>query len=611
MPSAGGWWRAAGEGALGGVAAGLAWGAWGAYLHKDLAHGLRWLALERLDGPALAGGLAGMAASLLLALLLGRGSGGRALPAAVGVTALAAAGAALGPWRDDLFPLAMYSSGKLALAGSLAVILAALAPVALRLADRLPAVARAGVRLRGVAAACGLLLLAGAAVAWMALPTLAAGRARGRPPVIIVSLDTLRADRLGAYGSTSGLTPHLDRLAAEGMVFDQASSTAPWTLPSHTSLFTSLLPFDHHVRWSWMKIHPERAMLAERFKDAGYRTAAFTGGGYVSSDFGFDQGFEIYENHDEILEGGPGPIAAAALDWVRRHRDEPFFLFLHTYEPHSPFIHTDRANPDDAGQLPPEISYQEVEAIHKQELVLTERERRYVVDMYDGDAAHTDKVMGGLLATLQEEGILDGAILVILSDHGEDLWDHDPVRSPGHGHSLYEELIRVPLVVRAPGTVLAGARIHTPVSLMDVAPTLLELAGLPADRHHEGRSLAAALRTGAEPATVPVRAESVEYGPDRFSHRLGDLKVILTPTPEVVHNNVKLEVRPLEIFDLAADPGEQASIADEGVVEARPMVGAVRERVQEKLLAHGEEPGDPRDLPEALRQQLKSLGYIQ
>jgi arylsulfatase A-like enzyme len=369
----------------------------------------------------------------------------------------------------------------------------------------------------------------------------------------------------------------------------------------------------------------------------------------VASTYGFDQGFEVYENHDEILEGGPSGIANATLDWARRNDETPFFMFVHTYEPHSPFIHGEYANLADAGQLPDQITHREVQAINDGELVLTDSERRFVTDLYDGDVAHADAVFGGMLARLREEGILENTIVVIFSDHGEDLWDHSDIRSPGHGHSLYEELIRVPLVVRAPGLVPAGARIVTPVSLLDIAPTLLELAGLPASSIHQGRSLAETWRTGVEPEPAPVMAESVEYGPDRFSRREGNLKVVLTPMPEIAHHDIILSVQPLELYDLGADPRELENLfpaalasdpfaavplaaadgpggpegrpdepvaaAAEGqdpVAAAEPLVEAVRERIELKLLPGGERPAgamEEREIPEALRRQLRALGY--
>jgi arylsulfatase A-like enzyme len=465
-------------------------------------------------------------------------------------------------------------------------------------------------RLRAALVICGYAGLALALSVRVALPYARASRAAGRPPVILVSIDTLRADRLGAYGSDRGLTPRLDALAREGAVFEEATATAPWTLPSHVSLFTSMLPFDHHVRWTRTHIDPVRSMLAERFRDAGYRTAAFTGAGYVDSVFGFDQGFEIYENHREVDEGGPARIVDHALGWARAHANEPFFMFVHTYEVHSPFTNTTRAPHEDAGRLHAPFTNREVEEVHQQRLVLTPAERRYVTGLYDSDVASADSVIGALLETLRRDGILDRAIVVILSDHGEDLWDHDARWSPGHGHTLYQELVRVPLIVRAPGLVPAGARFRTPVSLLDVAPTLLEMTGLPPEPDHRGRSLDAALRSGREPEVRPVWSESVEFGPDRFAVREGDRKLIRTPRPGIMHSDARFVAAPLEVFDLAADPNERRDLSGSLTPPEVRLVVDVEHRAERALHASSAELTGAEDLPENLHEQLRSLGYV-
>ena len=622
--------------------AGAVLGGWHARLSDDLAHGTRWLAAERIVVPALAWALGGAAVSAVIALVVAtvmrraappssaeavastrrsspetaragtRDPAGRTsrvlglLLVALGLVALVLAA---GPGRSLVYPLAAFSSAKLAAAAIGAVSLAAAGLLLRRAVDArapLPPVGAA----RTALVACGLAGLVLAVVVRVALPIVRASHAAGRPSIILVSIDTLRADRLGAYGSDRGLTPHLDAVAADGAVFEQAVSPAPWTLPAHVSLFTSMLPFDHHVRWTSRHIEPVRSMLAERLRDAGYRTAAFTGGGYVDSSFGFDQGFEVYEDHDEVAEGGPAPIVDRALAWARGARGEPFFLFVHTYEPHSPFEHTDRAPREDAGRLSAPFTNREVEEVHRQRLVLTPAERRYVTGLYDSDVASADAAIGVLLDGLRRDAILDGAILVILSDHGEDLWDHHPTWSPGHGHTLYEELVHVPLIVRAPGLVPAGGRIRTPVSLLDVAPTLLELAGLPPEPDHRGRSLDASLRGGREPEPRPVWSESVEYGPDRFALREGDRKMIRTPFPETMHSDARFAAAPLEVFDLASDPKEtrdlSASLTD---AEVR-MVADLGRRAERALHTPTLEVADAPDLPENLREQLRSLGYV-
>jgi arylsulfatase A-like enzyme len=590
---------------------------WEIYLSRDLAHHMPRLALQRWVMPALTGTLLGATVSCLLHLLLFRLSrrGRRQLNAGRLVLILTYAAAlvlAAGPLRARLFPLRMFSTKPLSIA--VFICLAGTLGALLLIRCRRARVPGADAALRNDtssswwarAGAIVGILTAFLGVALASIPPAPPDRSRS---VIILCLDTLRADRLGVLGNPKPLTPHLDALAREGMVFDQADSTAPWTLPAHASLFSSLLPYDHGARWEHRPLRPSVATLAEHFREAGYRTASFNGGGYVSAYLGLAQGFQLYEEHDENLEGGPERIAAAALRWVRAAGDAPYFLFLHSYEVHSPYTHDEMADPANAGRLGRSFEIKDVAAVQSGALTLTAAERRYVSGLYDSDVEYADRILGGLLDTLRQEGFLDRTILVVLSDHGEDLWDHSDLRSPGHGHSLYQELLHVPLFFRAPGLVAAGRHIQTPVSLLDVAPTLLALAGLPPDPDHQGRSLARTLREGVEPPLVPNAAESIEYGPDRFSLRTGNLKIILTPLPDQVISGIALPARPVEIFDLDADPGEMHDLS------ASPPPAAARELERlwkrvERVFKPLQDRMERGEIPEQLREQLRSLGYL-
>lgn len=613
--------RAAGEGGLAGWAMGSLMAGWAIYLSQDLPHGMYRLAAGRFMPVALAGTLAGATASLLIGALLARLAragpgwlrGGMAiLSLCYGVTLLLAAV----PLRPILFPLRIFSGKPLSvgmftgLAGVLAALLLARFRAA-RTGGSAAAEGTAGVTRRADTAAwCGVALGLVTAALGVAVPfTTPERQGRGRP-VILVCLDTLRADRMGILGNGRGLTPRLDSLAREGTVFVQADSVAPWTLPSHASLFTSLLPYDHGARWDHRPLRPATATLAEQFREAGYRTASFNGGAYVSAHLGLDQGFQIYEEHDEVREGGPERIMAAALAWMRSVGDAPFFVFIHTYEVHTPLTHDEMADPADAGRLARTFGFKDVAAVETGELTLTPAERRYVSGLYDSDVAFADRAVGGLLETLRKDGTLDGAILVVLADHGEELWDHGSLRSPAHGHSLYEELLRVPLFFRAPGIIRAGVRIETPVSLLDVAPTLLALTGLPANSDHQGQSLERALREGEEPPLRPIYAESNEYGPSRFSLRQGNLKIIVAPAPDQVNAGVGFPVNPVEVFDLGADPREASDLSTSMPPQAAAPMQSLWRRVRRVFEPLRDNQIEDSELPERLREQLRSLGYI-
>jgi arylsulfatase A-like enzyme len=324
---------------------------------------------------------------------------------------------------------------------------------------------------------------------------------------------------------------------------------------------------------------------------------------------GFHQGFEVYESHDEIAEGGPEGIFSDALGWLEGVQDRPYFLFVHTYEAHTPYTHTSVADPRQSGRIGVSFDYEDLAAVRQGELVMTAGERQYVEDLYDGDVAYADQALGRFLHQVDEITSLDKIIVVVFSDHGEDLWDHVPERSPDHGHSLYEELLMVPLIVRAPSVVAAGLRVQTPVSLLDVAPTLLSLLGMQPDGQYRGRDLSVTLRDGVEPAELPVFAESVHYGPDRFSVRRGRLKVIVTPYPRGAHSNVRLQVAPLEIFDLAADPLERNNLGDYLEVPSG-LLGALTGRALRFARPAEAEESPIADFPEVPLEQLRALGYL-
>ena len=598
--------RAAGEGALAGWIAGLLYGGWGVLLGQDWEHGFRRLAAGKLCASTLAGACLGALASTILALVISLAA--RKGPAALRWTLLAltaavcaAAYGAIFPWREQLFPLHIYSSRPLSL-----TIVAGMALCAAALLARRMLVTFGGAGSRALSAA-GVLLATSSLVLLIVVPRLPLPAGATGRSILLISLDTLRSDRVGAQRDGRPLTPSLDALARGGTLFEQATSAAPWTLPSHASLFTGRLPYSHGARNEHQAMRPDLATLAERLRDAGYHTAGFTGGGYVASYFGFDQGFEIYEDHDETREGGPGPIFQAALAWIGGLGKAPFFAFVHTYEVHYPYTHADFVDAGSRSMLGP-LGLRELEAIHRGERVLTHAQREVVKAMYDGDVLSADRQVGALLEALASRGTLDSVIVVVVSDHGEDLWDHDEKWSPGHGHSLYEELLRVPMIVSAPGLVRAGERVRTPVSLIDLAPTLLDLVGLPGMAPAEGRSLAGILEHGGEPEPRPIVAESIEYGPDRFSRREGDLKIVLAPLPDRYVSGIKIAVRPVEIFDLSQDSQERSSLVSLPAAHTGEPLEALWRRVEAVFRPARSGPGK---LAPELREQLRSLGYVQ
>ena len=273
----------------------------------------------------------------------------------------------------------------------------------------------------------------------------------GSPPIVIISIDTLRSDRLPVYGYGEVETPAIDALAQDSILFERAYTHVPLTLPAHASLFTGLLPGEHGVRDNaGYRLDTEgRPYLPRQLSELGYRTGGAVSSFVLRSATGLGRHFDVYD--DRIISPGSELEAerdgASTLDsirpWVRSASEQPFLLFLHLYEPHTPY-------------RPPEPYAS-----------------RYS-SAYDGEIAAADRVVGDLIDELRKLGVYDRAAIVLLSDHGEGLGDHGEQE---HGVLLYREVLQIPLLLKLPRSERAGTSIATPVALIDVAPTLLELAG--------------------------------------------------------------------------------------------------------------------------------------
>lgn len=406
----------------------------------------------------------------------------------------------------------------------------------------------------------------GGAVAALALcGTGARFPARG---VVIVTLDTTRADRVSPYGLMDSPMPALERLARDGVVFDRALSVAPLTLPAHASLFTGLLPLRHGVRDNAdAALAPQYATLAELLRTRGYRTGAFVGSVVLNGDRGLARGFEAYgEVSGKQTDGRPllqrrgDEVVSEAIRWLDRLDGEPFFLWVHLFDPHRPYD-------------PPEPY-----AAHS-------------ADAYVGEIRFADAQIGRLIDALETRRLLDGTTMVVAGDHGESLGEHD---ERDHGVSLYESVLRVPLIVSTPG--VQPRRVPDVVRLIDVMPTVLDLAGIvpPAV---DGLSLRDLMYGRREPREREAYAESVLY-PQRLGRHslraLRDRRFTFIDAPEP------------ELYDLLTDPFEARNLAGD-----RPqMVAAMRGRIAELTR------GDPRrrtpppvDVPIDVRERLAALGY--
>ncbi|MEM7583593.1 MAG: sulfatase [Acidobacteriota bacterium] len=405
--------------------------------------------------------------------------------------------------------------------------------------------------------------------------------------VLLISIDTLRADHLGCYGYPAPTSPHLDQLCREGWVFEKARSHAPSTLLAHASLFTSLWPHEHgasHVRG--LALPPAATTLAEILAEEGWRTLALTGGGQLAPEFGLDQGFERYE--------ALAPDFDLTVDRLLHHlandfAEGPLFAFLHTYEVHHPYLpsaeHLERFGADYAGDLPDHISVELLHEINWGGRTISQADLAHIVATYDAEIRAVDEALGRLLAELDELGLRDETLLIVTSDHGEEFAERG--RVGWHALTLYEEMLAVPLIF-AGSSVPRGLRTSTLVGSVDVAPTLLDLLGIAWPASFRGRSLLPLARGEALLALEHVALGEIEQAPPFHSIRRGPWKLYEG-----------------SLFDLASDPLE---LADRSSQRPR-LAGALNARLE----ALQEQP--PPDAPEAevspaTRQQLESLGYL-
>ncbi len=396
--------------------------------------------------------------------------------------------------------------------------------------------------------------------------------------VVLITLDTLRADHVGAYGATMVDTPHLDRLASQGVVFEQAMTTAPLTLPAHSSIMTGQFPPVHGVRDNGgFFLGPEQVTMAEILSERGYQTAATVGAFVLDSKWGLDQGFGTYQD-DFDLSGikamslasvkRPGnEVVDLALAWMEGVADQQFFAWMHLYDPHAP--------------------YESPEPYRS----------RYRGHPYRGAIAFTDAQVGRVFDFLEARGLADNTIVIVTADHGEGLGEHG---EETHGFFVYETAMRVPLIVRAPARGIVPGRVSQPVRTVDILPTVLELLGASPPEPIEGVSLVPLMSGATRELALDGYGEAMyplhHYGWSELTTLRSDrYKLIDAPRPE--------------LYDLQNDPNELVNLFDERRTVADAMLRELRDR---KRVMEEDAPEAPQteDVDPETRARLAALGYV-
>jgi arylsulfatase A-like enzyme len=431
-------------------------------------------------------------------------------------------------------------------------------------------------------------------------------RVEKKPNIILISLDTLRADHIGSYGYSRNTSPYMDEFAKDSVLFENTYVHSPWTLPSHVSMLYSLNAANHQIYYSTQKIDVSLPSIASFLKKYGYITHALTGGGFVSSIFGFAKGFDWYENP----VGGSVPDEARQLygyasSWLTENKDKQFFLFLHTFQIHGPYHSPKPWNEAflEEGAKWGRIGLSNFLKEHGEDYAFTEKERNNIVALYDADILYTDEMfINPLISHLKKLGIYDNTLIIITSDHGEEFYEH---KGWLHSNTLYEELLRVPLLVKFPGSQYKGTRVKTKCRSIDIMPTILDVVSVKYDENSiDGKNLL--------PLVLGKESKDRIY--------ISDLafKNIPVPCPAVVASNrdnlkfifekSKTGIKNIEIYDLDKDMQEKIN----QYPKHEQIAGEVRVTLDEyyEIRMRTKRNIENLKLDEKMKEKLRALGYL-
>lgn len=394
---------------------------------------------------------------------------------------------------------------------------------------------------------------------------------RFRPNVLLITLDTTRADRIGAYGYGSARTPVLDQLAKEGVLFERAYAPIPLTLPSHASVMTGLYPPEHGLRTNGSGSLPqERTTLSEALSRAGYQCGAFVASYVLDRKFGLDQGFHAYDDdlsgatptQDSIHRFRDGKLVVdSALKWLAASRDRPFFCWVHLYDPHAPY-----------------------------DSHAAEFDHAFDDSPYDGEIAYTDRLVGRIVEFVRQR---PGTVIIVAGDHGEGLGDHSELE---HGYTLYDGVTRVPLIIQGVPGESHGHRVRVPVSLVDIYPTVMDLLNLPLPAPVSGRSLVEAARGRSISAKACYGMTDDPF----LQNGWAPLRSLTTERWRYIRT-----AKP-ELYDLAADPLEITNLAESDPARRQELEILLADF--EAGLSIGE--ASRVQLSDAEQRALASLGYV-
>ena len=419
--------------------------------------------------------------------------------------------------------------------------------------------------------------------------------------VFLIGVDTLRSDRLRPYNNEINFTPNIYQFSRDAVVFKHAYSTAPWTLPAFMSLITGLYPNRHGVNYGNQTLSPNIPTIIETLQRK-FLTYGFTGGGFLSHNFGFSRGFNIYtENNDNSAPEATKNLFERTIKDLTQEKHSSVFYFLHTYQIHSPYCPEKKFLKEFSLENLNQNCFNLYKFINSGKSIcrrITENKRSLITTFYDANVATFDYRFGEFISFLKRKGIYRDSTIILFSDHGEELGEHGCWE---HGHSLYNELIRIPLIVKFPGNKFRGKLVENPVSIIDILPTVMEIYGIKYKGHLDGKSVKKAFFEKGRYILSFLAPYSLKKVPGATAIITRKYKLIFNQKTEGSYLKEWTEKPAFKLFNIENDQAENKNLFQEKNTEARKLL---------KILVKYKLTRGRRGFLKGIEEQLKTLGYI-